>query len=212
MLNYTYGTNGIPIPSGTVVNLLDKKTIQNDVEKAKALNPDQIIAFVHWGQQYKDLPSQSQKNWYAYFKSLGVNIVIGSHPHVVEPMHWEKSSNSLVVYSLGNFVSNQRTFPRDGGALFELTLTKEDGFIEISDAKYLLTWVHKRTFENGIDYYVLPVEEFEYREAYFEKGSDLKKMKSYAKHARQLLNAHNENIQEQKPFGKQLYCLALSLL
>lgn len=212
LLNYTYGTNGIPIPLGTAVNLLDKETIQNDVVTAKALHPDQIIAFVHWGQQYKDLPTASQKAWYAYFKSLGVNIVIGSHPHVVEPMHWDRESNELVVYSLGNFVSNQRAFPRDGGAMFELTLTKNEELTEISGAQYLLTWVHKRAFVNGFDYFVLPVEEFEYKKAYFEKDTDLKKMKLFAKHARQLLETNNTNVSEKRPFGDLLYCLALIML
>lgn len=212
LLNYTYGTNGIPVPAGTLVSLLDKKAIQSDVEVAKALKPDQIIAYVHWGQQYKDLPSTSQKNWYAYFKSLGVNIVIGSHPHVVEPMHWDKSSNNLVVYSLGNFVSNQRTFPRDGGALFELTLTKTEQSVEIIDAKYILIWVHKQIFENGMDYVVLPVEEFEYKEAYFHKPQDFVKMKRYAKHARKLLDHHNLNVAEKKPFTVGLLQIISSLL
>jgi len=212
LLNYTYGTNGIPIPSGTKVNLLDKKAILNDVLTAKALQPDQIIAFVHWGEQYKDLPSASQKAWYAYFTSLGVNIVIGSHPHVVEPMHWDKESNELVVYSLGNFVSNQRTFPRDGGAVFELTLTKETEQVEISGAQYILTWVHKQTFVNGYDYFVLPVEEFEYKKAYFEKDTDLKKMKLFAEHARQLLQTNNTNITEKRPFTEWLNQLALLML
>lgn len=212
LLNYTYGTNGIPVPTGTVVNLLDKKTISEDIAIAKALQPDEIIAFVHWGQQYKDLPSASQKNWFAYFKSLSVNIVIGSHPHVVEPMLWNKKDNSLVVYSLGNFISNQRTFPRDGGVLFELTLAKTENRIEIQDAKYILTWVHKQIFENGMDYIVLPVEEFEYKEGYFHKKQDFEKMKRYAKHARSLLSKHNINISEKKPFGATLQSLALIFL
>lgn len=212
LLNYTYGTNGILIPAGTEVNLLDKKEIQNDVEAAKALKPDQIIAFVHWGQQYKDLPSSSQKNWFAYFQSLGVNIVVGSHPHVVEPMLWDKVTNSLVVYSLGNFVSNQRSFPRDGGALFELTLTKTENRTEIKDAKYILTWVHKQIFENGMDYVVLPVEEFEYKKGYFHKKQDFEQMKRYSKHARKLFDNHNVDVEEKKPFTVVLLQLISSLM
>lgn len=212
LLNYTYGTNGIPVPTGTVVNLLDKKTISEDIAVAKALQPDEIIAFVHWGQQYKDLPSASQKNWFAYFKSLGVNIVIGSHPHVVEPMLWDKEDKSLVVYSLGNFISNQRTFPRDGGALFELILTKKENQTAIESVSYLLTWVYKQTFENGFDYCVLPLEEFEYKYAFFEKEHDFNMMKRYARHVRSLLNKHNKNISEKKPFGDALQNLALLFL
>lgn len=212
LLNYTYGTNGIPVPAGTVVNLLDKNTISKDVAVAKALKPDEIIAFVHWGEQYKDLPSTSQKNWFAYFKSLGVNIVIGSHPHVVEPMLWDKLDNSLVVYSLGNFISNQRTFPRDGGAVFELTLTKKEEKTTITSAHYLLTWVHKQVFNKELDYIVLPLEEFEYRKAYFQDVADYNKMKIYARHARKLLNEHNTNVFEKKPFINILLQLSNCML
>ena len=111
-------------------------------------NLDQIIAFVHWGDQYKSLPNDTQKNWFDYFRSLGVNIVIGSHPHVLQPMEWQPKTDlkkeSLVVYSLGNFISHQRTFPRDGGAVLKLSLKKKpDDGVEIKSVGYHLTWVHE---------------------------------------------------------------------
>ncbi|HIP48834.1 MAG TPA: CapA family protein [Lutibacter sp.] len=212
LLNYTYGTNGIAIPKGTVVNLLDKETIENDVLIAKAYQPDQIIAFVHWGQQYKNLASASQKKWFNYFKSLGVNIVIGSHPHVVEPMEWDKTQNSLVVYSLGNFVSNQRTFPRDGGAVFELVLSKKETKTTIKSAQYLLTWVYKQTNKNKDAYFVLPVDEYLYKKPFFDKPSDFNKMHKYAKHTRKLLNKNNLNITEKKPFTEFAYRLLYSIM
>jgi poly-gamma-glutamate synthesis protein (capsule biosynthesis protein) len=200
LLNYTYGTNGIPVPKGTVVNLLDKEIIASDVIKANALQPDQIIAFVHWGEQYRDLPSTSQKKWFTYFKSLGVNIVIGSHPHVVEPMEWNKKENSLVVYSLGNFVSNQRSFPRDGAVIFEITFTKLGEHTKISSANYQLTWVYKKLSKNKVKYMVLPVDEFLYKKAFFEKKADYNKMKKYALHAKKLFTKHNKDIIEAKPY------------
>ena len=212
LLNYTYGTNGIAIPKGTVVNLLDKETIKKDVLEAKAYQPDQIIAFVHWGQQYKNLASASQKKWFAYFKSLGVAIVIGSHPHVVEPMEWDKTQKSLVVYSLGNFVSNQRTFPRDGGAVFELVLSKKEMNTTIKSAQYLLTWVYKQTNKQKVAYFVLPVDEYLYKKPFFDKLSDFNKMHKYAKHARKLLKENNLNITEKKPFTEFAYRLLFSIM
>ena len=127
IINYTYGTNSIPPSSPNIVNYLEKERVSKDVDAVNTLiKPDQIIAFVHWGDQYKDLPNTTQKEWFEYFKSLGVNIVIGAHPHVLQPMEWRSktalNSASLVVYSLGNFVSHQRTFPRDGGAVLKLAL------------------------------------------------------------------------------------------
>lgn len=212
LLNYTYGTNGIAIPKGTVVNLLDKETIRKDVLVAQSYQPDQIIAFVHWGQQYKNLASASQKKWFAFFKSLGVNIVIGSHPHVVEPMKWNKDNTSLVVYSLGNFISNQRTFPRDGGAVFELVLSKKGKLTSIKSAQYLLTWVYKQNSKNKVAYFVLPVDEFLYKKPFFEKVSDFNKMHNYAKHVRKLLKNNNLNITEKQPFTNFAYRLLYSIM
>ena len=88
---------------------LEKEKISKDIDHINSVDkPDQIIAFVHWGDQYKSLPNNTQKEWFEYFKSLGVNIVIGAHPHVLQPMEWQPKTTinkeSLVVYSLGNFV------------------------------------------------------------------------------------------------------------
>jgi len=212
LLNYTYGTNGIAIPKGTIVNLLDKEIIKKDILEAQTYQPDQIIAFVHWGQQYKNIASASQKKWFTYFKSLGVNIVIGSHPHVVEPMEWNKEENNLVVYSLGNFISNQRTFPRDGAAVFELVLSKNEEVTTIQSAKYLLTWVYKQKSKTNTDYFVLPIDEFTYKESFFNKKSDYNKMLIYAKHARKLMQNNNLNILEKKPITDHFYLMMHSLM
>jgi len=151
IINYTYGTNEIKPTPPNVVNYLDKETIKADIDLINTTTkPDEIIAFVHWGYQYKDLPNTAQKDMFTYFKSLDVNIVIGAHPHVLQPMEWKKANDStktkesLVVYSLGNFVSHQRTFPRDGGAVFKLILEKDKvDKVKIKDANYFLTWVHE---------------------------------------------------------------------
>lgn len=211
LLNYTYGTNGIPVPKGTVVNILDKETIKKDVLQAKSLYPDQIIAFVHWGEQYKNLASTSQKKWFEFFNSLGVNIVIGSHPHVVQPMEWDKINNKLVVYSLGNYVSNQRTFLRDGGAVFELVLSKKNQETVINSAQYQLTWVYKKKIHNKVDFLVLPVDKYFYKKSFFDKNSDYKKMLRYRKHAQELLYKNNRNITEKRPFSEFFLSLFYSL-
>ena len=99
-----------------------------DIEKAKSKNPDAIILFLHWGTEYDTMPSKIQTDLADYFFSRGVDLIIGSHPHVLQRMEWTKSDSSLrdriVVYSLGNYVSNQRTIRRDGGAMVRIELTK----------------------------------------------------------------------------------------
>ncbi|SNR16423.1 CapA family protein [Tenacibaculum jejuense] len=203
VISYTYGTNGLKPTAPNVVNYLKKETIKKDVNYINSsINPDQIIAFVHWGDQYKDLPNKSQKDMFTYFKSLGVNIVIGAHPHVLQPMEWHKvtkenEKESLVVYSLGNFVSHQRTFPRDGGAVFKLWLKKgKDNKVKIKKADYFLTWVHEPVVNGNKEYYVLPADTYSSKPESFTKKKDYDKMMRYIKHARKLLGEHNKNINE----------------
>ena len=127
MFNYTYGTNGIPFSSPAYVNILDSNLIKQDVIKAKKKNLDKLIVFVHWGYEYRDFPNEYQKKFNAFLNKIGVDVVIGSHPHVLQPMIYrnENEAEFLTVFSLGNFVSNQREDRKDGGAMFRLSLKKE---------------------------------------------------------------------------------------
>lgn len=193
-LNYTYGTNGILPTHPNIVNYLDKKSIAEDVKNAKVLNPDEIIVFVHWGTQYENSPSKEQKDWFSYFKSLGVRIVIGSHPHVLQPMLLK--NDTLVVYSLGNFISHQRTFPRDGGAIFKLNLIKEKNKVKIKNATYNLTWVYEPIINGKKKYFVLPVKDFEDNSSEYLDKKNYNKMMRFTNHARNLLSKENMGIME----------------
>lgn len=201
LINYTYGTNEIPPTHPNIVNYLDKKTVSSDVDLIrKEINPDQIIAFVHWGYQYQNMPNKKQLEWFEFFNSVGVNIVIGAHPHVLQPMQWEHGTDytkdRLVAYSLGNFVSHQRTFPRDGGAVLKISLIKENNNIRVKYANYHLTWVHE-FISGGKKYYdILSVKDYESKPEYFSNPSHYNKLVRFAKHARELLSEHNLNILE----------------
>jgi poly-gamma-glutamate synthesis protein (capsule biosynthesis protein) len=201
IVNYTYGTNGIPPNLPNIVNYLEKEKISKDIDHINSVDkPDQIIAFVHWGDQYKSLPNNTQKEWFEYFKSLGVNIVIGAHPHVLQPMEWQPKTTlnkeSLVVYSLGNFVSHQRTFPRDGGAVLKLSLKKSDNGMEIKSVGYHLTWVYEFRSKGKKHYDILSVKDFEGDPSYFSRNSDYNKLVRFSKHARELLLKNNINVEE----------------
>jgi poly-gamma-glutamate synthesis protein (capsule biosynthesis protein) len=140
ILNYTYGTNGIPLPSGReyIVNLMTEDTqdkIASDIAYAKE-NADFVIVCPHWGTEYVYTPDSSQKYWAQFFADNGVDLVIGTHPHVIEPVEWVQGSDGhfmLVYYSLGNFVSNQDRIPRMLGAMAKVTITKKDGLTYISN-------------------------------------------------------------------------------
>ena len=165
LLNYTYGTNGIPVPKGSIVNLLDTAFMRRDIEKAKSLLPDVIVVFTHWGLEYQSLPTKVQKQLTEFCFNLGVQLVIGAHPHVIQPMEWRKGTNQFVAYSLGNFVSGQRKRYTDGGSMAYLELKKiqftpDSSVTTIDTAGYYLQWVH-RTPDKYKDYYVYPAHKME---------------------------------------------------
>ena len=144
LLNYTFSTNGIKVPDPVIVNMLDKESITRDVNKAKVKKADFIILFLHWGTEYDTIPAKSQTDMAEYFQSIGVDMVIGSHPHVLQKMirtnNMVSGKEDVIVYSLGNFVSNQRKPKTDGGSMVRVELTKKDNKYAISNAGYYLVW------------------------------------------------------------------------
>lgn len=129
ILNYTYGTNGIAIPASKphIVNTLDEAKITADVAKAKTM-ADLVVVCPHWGTEYTYTPDSNQKYWSQLFLKLGVDLVVGSHPHVIEPVEMMTRADGhkmLVYYSLGNFVSNQDHSPRMLGAMAKVTFCKD---------------------------------------------------------------------------------------
>lgn len=108
LLAYTYGTNGISVPQGKeyLVNLYSDEKAKADIEKVRD-KVDLLIVSMHWGTEYKSEPTEEQKREAEYLSSLGVDIIIGTHPHVIEPITY--INDTLVIYSLGNFISAQST-------------------------------------------------------------------------------------------------------
>jgi len=145
ILNYTYGTNGLQADTPYIVNYIDTFKIQRDIEKVKLVEPDFVIATVHWGKEYQRQEDTLQRELAGFLFRQGVDVIIGSHPHVVQPIQYIQSDTGfhhLVVYSLGNFVSNQRDRYRDGGIIFGLELEKTDR-TRTAGFDYLPVWVHK---------------------------------------------------------------------
>ena len=124
MVNYTYGTNGIPVPKGVVVNRLDSVSVVRDLNEIRRDEVDCVVAFVHWGNEYERKPNHSQRKMAELMKRNGVDIIIGSHPHVVQPYDVD-DKGKVVVYSLGNFVSNQRKRYTDGGLIVVVDIEED---------------------------------------------------------------------------------------
>jgi len=198
-LNYTYGTNGIPVPENNVVSLIEKERIQSDLKATNDSLVDMTIVFIHWGEEYQRAPNAFQKDIAAYLFANGADVIIGSHPHVIQPMEWHKADSlkkeQLVVWSLGNYVSNQRKRYTDGGTMFSIKLKKESGHTSIKEAGYQLTWVHNPVEKGKKQYYILPAARFENDTILLgpQARSDLKLFLSDSK---ELLEGNNLNIKE----------------
>jgi poly-gamma-glutamate synthesis protein (capsule biosynthesis protein) len=196
LLNYTYGTNGLFVAKPLMVNYIDSTVILNDLEACKKGNFDKIIVFTHWGAEYKKLPNNYQKQYAKFCLNNGADYIIGSHPHVLQPMHRFYDSSlqkeQLVVYSLGNFVSNQRDRYKDGGTMFKLVL-KKDSTVKIKEAGYILTWVDKIKVKGKNRYTIYPVNKY-YNDSLTLSKASLKKMHVFFKDSEKLLQKHNKNI------------------
>ena len=176
---YTYGTNGISIPDGKdfCVNLIDKNLIKKDIETAKSQNTDVIIACMHWGIEYQTKQNANQEELADFLFKNGVDIILGNHPHVLQPM--EKRTVTLedgsikecfVIYAFGNFICDQNAENTRNSIILNMDITKNsDGKISIDNIDYVPIYMYKNpnlklrkmkvldieksisNYENGID-------------------------------------------------------------
>jgi poly-gamma-glutamate synthesis protein (capsule biosynthesis protein) len=201
LLNYTYGTNGIPVPRPGMVNLIDTVQIKKDILQAKQQNSDAIIVFMHWGDEYQSLPNKEQKRLTNLCFREGVKMVIGSHPHVLQPMEWRKQSDQFVAYSLGNFISGQRPRYRDGGAMVWLELQKirtdSVSVTSIQSASYELEWV-KKSNDSKADFVMLPFRYFENDSTFIPDKVLRDAFSVFKTDSRTLLNKHNVDVAESR--------------
>lgn len=200
LLNYTYATNGIKVPQPVIVNMLDRETVAADIKEAKSKNPDLIILFLHWGTEYDTIPSKQQVDMADYFLGCGADLIIGSHPHVLQKMVLKNGNSDLnekpVVYSLGNFVSNQIKPKTDGGAMVRIEIEESGGVKRISAAGYYLTWVFTPIENYRKRFFVLPCPRFENKPEFFANQADYQKMRKFITSSRRFLNKQNIGFSE----------------
>ena len=153
-LAYTYGTNGITIPSGKEysVNLIDKDLIKEHIKLAKEQNVDVICVSMHWGTEYKLTPTSTQIDLADFLFENGVDIILGSHPHVLEPMEKRTitlddgtTKDGFVIYSLGNFVSGQIYANTKSTVILDIQITKNsDGKVAIESINYTPVYLYDK--------------------------------------------------------------------
>ena len=159
VLNYTYGTNGIPVPSekAYLVELINEENIEKDAKYAEE-NSDFTIAFMHWGTEYSTKPDSYQKALAKKMADWGVDLIIGSHPHVIEPVEYIVSENGNkvpVYYSLGNFVSRQLDAINLLGGVAKVRLKVFEGEVSIENHSFMPIVTHYNAAYNSFKVYPL---------------------------------------------------------
>ena len=168
VLNYTYGTNGIPLPEDKpyIVNLMHEDKIRADIQKAEEI-ADFTILCPHWGTEYNLGTDSSQEKWVQVFLEEGVDLVLGAHPHVIEPIEWvsnEEGNEMLVYYSLGNFVNGTSSTGhgvtnRMVGGIADVTIERDEetGKVEVTEYGAIPIVCH---VGYGTDYSVYYLEDY----------------------------------------------------
>ncbi len=143
-LNYTYGTNGIPARDGMEVALIDRNRIAKEMKQTREAGAEILVVTMHWGIEYVLRENAIQRDLAQFLIDNGADMVIGSHPHVIQPMKMvrdEKRQQDVpVVYSLGNFISNMKTGDTRGGAYMRVRVERDD------DGKARVKWADYDTF------------------------------------------------------------------
>lgn len=181
LLNYTYGTNGITVQGDAVVDYIDPKKIETDIQAARNAGAELVAVCIHWGDEYRLLPNATQKSLADRLIVSGADMIIGGHPHVVQPIEMRNGPTGkpvLLVYSLGNLISNMKTADTRGGAMVRVRLERDSiGQARVGSAAYALVFVDPAT----------------YRLKNAETESD-PRAKAFFKNASELFNRHNINV------------------
>ena len=154
-INYAYGTNGITIPSDKsfCINLIDKELIKKDIDNAKSQNANMIVASVHWGTEYSTVPNDTQNELADFLFQNGVNIILGTHPHVLQKMEKRtvtledgSTQDGFIIYSLGNFISDQNADNTRTSIILDLQITKHiDNSVTVDNINYIPIYMYKDT-------------------------------------------------------------------
>ncbi|MCR5193893.1 MAG: CapA family protein [Bacteroidales bacterium] len=209
LLNYTYGTNGIPVRKPCKVNLIDTVQIRRDIAEARRKEADFVIAIVHWGIEYQKQGNRQQQELARWLMDEGCNAVIGGHPHVVQNIAADiDTSDDIypqpVVYSLGNFLSNQHDAGTNGGIMVEMDLVKRKGETKIGNCAYMPYWTNRTTIDGRKSHYIVPMQDaLANPDSYHIDARSLPVLQRFAENTYALL--HPEGDKRQQIQGRRYY-------
>ncbi|MDR1585226.1 MAG: CapA family protein [Prevotellaceae bacterium] len=168
LLNCTYGTNGMPVYAPNTVNTIDTAQIRGDVRKARERAADFIVMCIHWGNEYELRAGGTQRKLARFLAGEGVNLIVGSHPHVVqdrEILYGKDSVEVPVYYSLGNFISNQRWRHSNGGILVQARIHAPSK--KLLRTSYEPVYVHKGMLREKYQYHLIPTSAYWKNTSYY---------------------------------------------
>lgn len=167
ILAYTYGTNGIPLPQAQpyLVDLIQEEKILQDIKRTREAGADAVAIALHFGNEYEHVPNEAQQRLARSLAAGGADLILGSHPHVLQPYERIQvqepdgsTREAVIMYSLGNFISNQRGEQKDVGCIFHVTFQKDlQGHTAIIDTSALPTWVDRSGKSGAYHYEVIPL-------------------------------------------------------
>lgn len=179
ILSYTESTNGLGAQYAVeelnqMINLMEEDKIIQDIQAAKALDADFIMTYMHWGDEYMEEPNDKQVKFAQMMAEEGVDLILGSHPHVIQKsavIQTDDARETFVVYSMGNFISNQRQETlgderelTEDGIIIQIDIAKNEQTDEtiIQNVEYIPTWVYRsqEDEQSKFTYRILPIEHF----------------------------------------------------
>lgn len=192
-LNYTYGTNGIKPREGMEVALIDKDLIAKEISKTKSEGAEIICVAIHWGVEYVLRENENQRSLAQFLIDQGADLIIGGHPHVIQPMqvvrNEKEDKNVLIVYSLGNFISNMKTTDTRGGALVNVRLERDEkGKARFKNAEYDIFYSAKPSGPDS-NFMVIPSNMIDKIPA-----GEINYWKMFETSARRIFDNHNINV------------------
>lgn len=207
LLAYTeFSNNPVAVSKRFSINFIDTALLAKDIRKARKKGTEVVVINFHWGIEYKHFPSDYQKNITQYAAKHGADIIFGGHPHVLQPIEFLPSKDSIgldscfVIYSMGNFISAQSKRYTDAGLMLTLNLTKNftTNKIHIQNVDYVPTWVFKGLLNGKSQYLIFPAfaaeKDLTLEEIKFLTPVHLQKMKQAGEDSKEILTHFVKNL------------------
>lgn len=211
LLCYTYGTNGIEVRPPNVVNFIDTVLMLRDLQAARERGADYTVVLIHWGIEYQLTANREQQELAEWMLVHGADAIIGGHPHVVQNFTIDACPDNdrypePVVYSMGNFVSNQRDENCDGGIMVELELVRRGDSVSAMRMGYLPYWVHRGTMDGRYHYYVVPsTDAVEYPDLYQIEPELRPALRRFSENIRRRLSPCTHNPEAECPIQERRF-------